>query len=74
MSWSDGSPETADRGDSRLARIPHVQMTTISQDAHELARAAVDLALEQIRGEPPREIVVQPRLVARETTGPPKGY
>ncbi len=54
--------------DSRLARIPHVQMTTVSQDAHELARAAVDLALEQIQGQPPREIVVQPRLVVRETT------
>ncbi len=54
--------------DSRLARIPHVQMTTVSQDARELARAAVDLALEQIQGRPPREIIVQPRLVVRETT------
>nr|WP_300144799.1 LacI family DNA-binding transcriptional regulator [Propionicimonas sp.] len=56
--------------DSRLARIPHVQMTTVSQDARELARAAVDLALEQLQGEAPREIVVQPRLVVRETTQP----
>jgi LacI family transcriptional regulator len=56
--------------DSRLARIPHVQMTTVSQDARELARAAVDLALEQLKGESPREIVVQPRLVVRETTQP----
>lgn len=54
--------------DSRLARIPDVQMTTVSQDARELARAAVDLALEQLQGQPPREIVVQPRLVVRETT------
>ncbi len=54
--------------DSRLARIPHVQMTTVSQDARELARCAVDLALEQISGQPPREIVVHPRLVVRETT------
>jgi len=54
--------------DSRLARIPHVQMTTVSQDAHELARAAVDLALEQLGGRPPREIIVEPRLVARQTT------
>lgn len=57
--------------DSRLARIPHVQMTTVSQDAHQLARAAVELAIEQIEGQPPREIVVQPRLVVRETTQPP---
>lgn len=56
--------------DSRLARIPHVQMTTVSQDARELARAAVDLALEQLQGEAPREIIVQPRLVVRETTQP----
>lgn len=56
--------------DSRLARIPHVQMTTVSQDARELARAAVDLALEQLQGEAPREIVVQPRLIVRETTQP----
>lgn len=54
--------------DSRLARIPHVQMTTVSQDARELAREAVELAIEQIQGRPPREIVVQPRLVPRQTT------
>ncbi|MFZ1284219.1 MAG: LacI family DNA-binding transcriptional regulator [Propionicimonas sp.] len=57
--------------DSRLARVPHVQMTTVSQDARELARAAVDLALEQIHGQAPREIIVQPRLVVRETTQRP---
>ena len=54
--------------DSRLARIPHVQMTTVSQDARELAREAVELAIEQIHGQPAREIVVQPRLVPRQTT------
>lgn len=54
--------------DSRLARVPHVQMTTVSQDARELARAAVDLAIEQLEGSAPREIVVEPRLVVRETT------
>lgn len=57
--------------DSRLARLPHVQMTVVSQDAPELARAAVTLALEQVNGLPPREIVVKPRLVIRETTGQP---
>lgn len=54
--------------DSRLSRRTHVQMTTISQDTQEQARAAVDLAIEQIHGQPPREVVVHPRLVVRETT------
>jgi LacI family transcriptional regulator len=57
--------------DSRLARVPHVQMSTVSQDAGELAQEAVVLALEQIAGQPPREIVVTPRLVVRETTAAP---
>lgn len=57
--------------DSRLSRRTHVQMTTISQDTQEQARRAVELAIEQIQGQPPREIVVQPRLVVRETTQRP---
>ncbi len=59
--------------DSRLSRRTHVQMTTISQDTQEQARQAVELAIEQISGQPPREIVVQPRLVVRETTQRPAG-
>ena len=35
--------------DSRLAEAPHVQMTTVSQDATALAEAAVDQALEHGR-------------------------
>lgn len=54
--------------DSRLARVPHMQITTVAQDADELAEAAVDLALEQIQGGVPREVVVQPHLVVRATT------
>ncbi len=56
--------------DSNMSRIDYVQMTTIAQDVGEIGRAAVALALEQINGAPPREIVIKPRLVARETTGP----
>ena len=59
--------------DSRLARRPHVQLTTISQDTHKQAREAVKIAIEQIHGKPPREIIVQPRLVMRETTRQPPG-
>jgi LacI family transcriptional regulator len=57
--------------DSRLARFPHAQMTTVSQDAAEIGRAIVEMALAQIDGAPPREVVVTPRLVVRDTTSPP---
>lgn len=57
--------------DSRLSRRTHVQLTTISQDTHEQAERAVELAIEQIHGKPPREVVVQPHLVVRNTTKAP---
>lgn len=60
--------------DSRLAEAPHVQMTTVSQDATALASAAVDQALRLAAGNPSTEIVLTPRLVVRATTAaPPAG-
>ncbi|MBC2642591.1 LacI family DNA-binding transcriptional regulator [Rhodococcus wratislaviensis] len=59
--------------DSRLARIPHVQMTTISQDATQMADAAVDGALAQIAGHEAVDLVLAPRLIRRSTTGPVSG-
>ncbi|MFC6062896.1 LacI family DNA-binding transcriptional regulator [Streptomyces ochraceiscleroticus] len=56
--------------DSRLAKLPHVQMTTVSQNAAELAEAAVTSALALIAGRQPEEVVLTPRLVERATTGP----
>jgi DNA-binding LacI/PurR family transcriptional regulator len=56
--------------DSRLAEAPHVQMTTVSQDATALAAAAVDQALELASGGAPSETVLTPRLVVRATTAP----
>ena len=58
--------------DSRLADFPHVQLTTVSQDAAEIARAAVDMALARIAGRPAQELVVRPRLVVRDTAAPPR--
>lgn len=58
--------------DARPAGLPHVQLSTISQDLPEMARAAVRMALAQIDQEVPSEVVVQPRLVARSTTSPPR--
>ncbi|MEU9448749.1 LacI family DNA-binding transcriptional regulator [Streptomyces sp. NPDC048277] len=56
--------------DSRLAKMPHVQMTTVSQDAPRMADAVVTAALDLIAGGTPQEIVLTPRLVERATTGP----
>ncbi|MER7394039.1 LacI family DNA-binding transcriptional regulator [Streptomyces sp. NPDC000151] len=56
--------------DSRLAKIPHVQMTTVSQHAGRMADAAVAAALDLIAGRTPEEAVLTPRLVERATTGP----
>jgi DNA-binding LacI/PurR family transcriptional regulator len=56
--------------DSRLAQAPHVQMTTVSQDAPQLARAAIDAAVRLIAGDELPETVLTPRLIPRSTTGP----
>lgn len=59
--------------DSCLARVPHVQMTTVSQDAGQLAGAAVDAAMRATTGTPAADLVLPPRLVVRATTGPTPG-
>ncbi|MCL8252241.1 LacI family transcriptional regulator [Aeromicrobium fastidiosum] len=59
--------------DSRLAVGPHAQMSTISQNAAEMAEAAIDGALDLLDGGAPREVVLAPHLVARSTTGPASG-
>jgi DNA-binding LacI/PurR family transcriptional regulator len=56
--------------DSRLARAPHVQLTTVSQDAGLLAVAAVDAVVALVAGERVTATVLTPRLVHRATTGP----
>lgn len=56
--------------DSRLAKVPHVQMTTVSQDAARLAETAVGQAHRMIAGAAPAESVLTPRLIVRTTTGP----
>ncbi|MFC5679374.1 LacI family DNA-binding transcriptional regulator [Aeromicrobium endophyticum] len=59
--------------DSRLAVGPHAQMSTISQNAAEMAEAAIDGALDLLDGGDPREVVLAPHLVARSTSGPASG-
>ncbi len=59
--------------DSRLARLSHVALTTVAQDVEQLTAGALTRAVERLDGATVarRELVVPPRLVVRETTGPP---
>ena len=60
--------------DSRLARLSHVDLTTIAQDAATLTELAVTRAVARLEGAAAggeREQVVAPRLVVRSTTAPP---
>jgi DNA-binding LacI/PurR family transcriptional regulator len=60
--------------DSHLARLAHVDLTTVGQEVPELARLAVERAVARLEGEAAeddREIVVTPRLVIRSTTTAP---
>ncbi|MCM4076286.1 substrate-binding domain-containing protein [Paractinoplanes hotanensis] len=61
--------------DSSLARLAHVDLTTIAQDVAVLARLAVARAIARVEGEPVdrREVVVPPHLVVRGTAAPPPG-
>jgi DNA-binding LacI/PurR family transcriptional regulator len=60
--------------DDRLARLSHVDLTTVRQDAGLLARHAVRAAAARLDDPDlaPGETVLTPRLVIRGTTGPPK--
>jgi DNA-binding LacI/PurR family transcriptional regulator len=60
--------------DGELARLTHIDLTTVSQEAGEQARQAVAAALERLDGDRRAavEVVLPPRLVVRGTTGPPR--
>jgi DNA-binding LacI/PurR family transcriptional regulator len=59
--------------DSPIARLAHIDLTTVSQETEELTEHAVRALIERLedgRSED-REVVVPPRLVIRGTTSPP---
>jgi DNA-binding LacI/PurR family transcriptional regulator len=60
--------------DSRLARLAHINLTTIAQDTRTMTKQAVARAIDRVERTPIalREIVVPPRLVVRGTTGTPR--
>jgi DNA-binding LacI/PurR family transcriptional regulator len=59
--------------DSRLARLAHVDLTTVRQDVEHLARHAVEAAIDRINGHdgagPARVFKLAPHLVVRGSTG-----
>lgn len=59
--------------DSQVARLPYLQMTTVSQDAVQLASLAVRRTVARLEGEAvdAREVVLTPHLVVRGTTAEP---
>jgi DNA-binding LacI/PurR family transcriptional regulator len=59
--------------DSSLARLPHVNLTTVRQDADEMTRLAVERGVARIHKDPvtDREQVLRPRLVVRGSTAAP---
>ena len=56
--------------DSRLARLSHIDLTTVAQDAGRIASLAVTRAVDRIDGAPisRRELVIAPQLIVRSTT------
>jgi DNA-binding LacI/PurR family transcriptional regulator len=59
--------------DSSLARLPHVNLTTVRQDADVMTRLAVERSVARIHDDPvtDREQVLPPRLVVRGSTAAP---
>jgi DNA-binding LacI/PurR family transcriptional regulator len=60
--------------DSPAAKLAHVNLTTVSQNAREQAERAVQAAVERLdQGRTDRrEVVLEPLLVVRGTTAPPR--
>ena len=69
-----GTVSVVGHDDSMLARLAHVDLTTVSQDAGQQAAYAVALAVDCLEGSrtAPREVVLTPHLVVRSTTAPPR--
>ena len=58
---------------SPQSRWAHVELSTVSQEAEQQAGHAVAAVQERLSGRrEPREVVLQPRLIARATSGPPR--
>ncbi len=65
--------------DSQLARLSHINLTSVAQDVDRMAELAVQRLVARIEGHPrevgtaAQETVLPPRLVVRTSTGPVQG-
>ena len=59
--------------DSSLARLPHIDLTTVRQDQTELARIAVQRGVARLAAayDASRDVVLPTELILRSSTGPP---
>ena len=60
--------------DSRFARLPGIDLTSVRQDIAEMARLAVRSVVERLDLSPrePTDVALPPQLAIRGTTGPPR--
>ncbi|RRO14496.1 LacI family transcriptional regulator [Saccharopolyspora rhizosphaerae] len=60
--------------DSHVSHLAPVALTTIRQDAEQMAKHAVHLAVERLEDptRTPRQVVLDPKLVSRGSTAPPR--
>lgn len=67
-----GRMSVAGYNDDRVSRLAHVDLTTVRQDTAALARGAVDAVRARLDDPAtgPVELVLDPHLVVRGTTGP----
>ncbi len=58
--------------DSPSARLPHIQLTSVRQDPVCMGELAIERAIDRVEGRSvePREIILDPELVVRATSGP----
>ncbi|MEQ3540755.1 LacI family DNA-binding transcriptional regulator [Pseudonocardia tropica] len=56
--------------DSRVARLPYFELTTVAQDSRQLASLAVQRSVGRLEGDlgAPEEVVLAPKLIRRATT------
>lgn len=69
-----GQVSVAGYDDSHIAHLSYIDLTTVRQDPDRMADLAVRTAVERLTdGElPAREHVLEPKLMVRGTTGPPR--